>query len=106
MTLTFYNILYWQEKEKILNESLDFYSQFLEKATLRLKSGESNILEKTTAANQKSAIEIQIKQVRQELRTLQLQLQWLLNSETEFIPDGERIFALSNLQNDVFTNLR
>lgn len=104
ITLTFYNILYWQEKEKILNESLDFYGQFLEKATLRLKSGESNILEKSTAANQKSAIEIQIKQVKQELRTLQLQLQWLLNSETEVIPDGERIFSLSSLQNDVSGN--
>lgn len=104
VTLTFYNILYWQEKEKILNESLDFYGQFLEKAILRLKSGESNILEKATAANQKSAIEIQIKQVKQELRTLQLQLQWLLNSETEVIPDGERIFSFSNLQNDVSGN--
>ena len=104
VTLTFYNILYWQEKEKILSESLDFYSQFLDKATLRLKSGESNILEKATAANQKSAIEIQIKQVKQELRTLQLQLQWLLNSETEVIPDGERIFSLSSLQNDVSGN--
>ena len=104
VTLTFYNILYWKEKEKILSESLDFYSQFLDKATLRLKSGESNILEKATAANQKSAIEIQIKQVKQELRTLQLQLQWLLNSETEVIPDGERIFSLSSLQNDVSGN--
>lgn len=104
ITLTFYNILYLQEKEKILNESLDFYGQFLEKATLRLKSGESNILEKSTAANQKSSIEIQIKQVKQELRTLQLQLQWLLNSEAEIIPDGERIFSFSNLQNDVSGN--
>ncbi len=104
VTLTFYNILYWQEKERILNESLDFYAQFLDKATLRLKSGESNILEKATASNQKSAIEIQIKEVKQELRILQLQLQWLLNAETEVIPDGDRIFSLSNLQNDVSGN--
>lgn len=104
VTFTFYNILYWMEKERILNESLDFYVKFLDKATLRLKSGESNILEKSTAASQKSAIEIQLKQVKQELRTLQLQLQWLLNSETEFIPYGERTFSLSHLQNDVFGN--
>ncbi len=83
---TYFQMIYWGEKEKLLQESLLLFTDFLEKASLRLKLGESNILEKTTAANQKSAIAIQLKQVQQERSVLQLQLQWLLNSQTIYHP--------------------
>lgn len=83
---SYFQMVYWKDKEKLLNETLQLYTQFLDKARLRLKAGESNILEKTTASNQKSAIEIQLKQVQQEIKTLQLQFSWLLNSETEYLP--------------------
>ncbi|MGE4514091.1 MAG: TolC family protein [Chryseobacterium sp.] len=89
VSLTFYNILYWKEKEKLLRETLKLYTDFLDKANIRLKAGESNILEKTTAANQKSAIEIQLKQLQQELSVLGHQFQWLLNTETDFMPEDE-----------------
>lgn len=95
VTLTFYNILYWKEKEKLLNEILKLYTDFSDKANLRLKAGESNILEKTTASSQKSAIEIQLKQLQQELVVLKIQFQWLLNTETDFIPEDSKSFANS-----------
>ena len=82
----YFQMVYWLQKMKLLNETLQLYTQFLDKASLRLKAGESNILEKTTASNQKSAIDIQLKQVAQELNTLELQFQWLLNTETHYIP--------------------
>lgn len=96
VSLTFYNILYWKDKEQLLHETLKLYTDFLDKASIRLKAGESNILEKTTASNQKSAIEIQLKQVEQELSVLSYQLQWLLNSETDFIPEDQNIFHGGN----------
>lgn len=95
VSLTFYNILYWKEKEKLLNEILKLYTDFSDKANLRLKAGESNILEKTTASSQKSAIEIQLKQLQQELVVLKIQFQWLLNTETDFIPEDSKSFANS-----------
>ena len=95
VSLTFYNILYWKEKEKLLNEILKLYTDFSDKANLRLKAGESNILEKTTASSQKSAIEIQLKQLQQELAVLKIQFQWLLNTETDFIPEDSKSFANS-----------
>ena len=95
VSLTFYDILYWKEKEKLLNETLKLYTDFSDKANLRLKAGESNILEKTTASNQKSAIEIQLKQLQQELSVLQYQFQWLLNTETDFTPNDSKSFATS-----------
>lgn len=93
VSLTFYNILYWKEKEKLLQETLKLYTDFLDKVSIRLKAGESNILEKTTASNQKSAIEIQLKQLNQELSVLKYQLQWLLNTETDFVPEDKKLFS-------------
>lgn len=95
VSLTFYNILYWKEKERLLNEMLKLYTDFSDKANLRLKAGESNILEKTTASSQKSAIEIQLKQLQQELAVLKIQFQWLLNTETDFIPEDSKSFVNS-----------
>lgn len=95
VSLTFCNILYWKEKERLLNEILKLYTDFSDKANLRLKAGESNILEKTTASSQKSAIEIQLKQLQQELVVLKIQFQWLLNTETDFIPEDSKSFANS-----------
>lgn len=95
VSYTFYDILYWKEKEKLLNETLKLYSDFFDKANLRLKAGESNILEKTTASNQKSAIEIQLIQVQQELAVLHHQFRWLLNSEGDFVPNDSKSFVTS-----------
>lgn len=95
VSLTFCNILYWKEKERLLNEILKLYTDFSDKANLRLKAGESNILEKTTASSQKSAIEIQLKQLQQELAVLKIQFQWLLNTETDFIPEDSKSFVNS-----------
>lgn len=103
VSLTFYEILYWNQKEQLLRETLALYSDFLNKADLRLKAGESNILEKTTAANQKSAIEIQIRQVQQEIAVLRLQFQWLLNSETDVTPQDEKLYT-AGLKNGLEQN--
>lgn len=84
---TYFQWVYWKEKEELLNETLQLYSNFLEKATLRLKAGENNVLEKATATNQKSTIDIQLKLVQQEIKTSQLQFQWLLNTDKEYFPE-------------------
>ncbi|MCG2793517.1 MAG: CusA/CzcA family heavy metal efflux RND transporter [Weeksellaceae bacterium] len=92
---TYYAILYWQEKEKLLRTADALYTDFYAKALLRLQKGESNILEKTTAQNQKAAITIQLKQVQQELESAKLQWQWLLNSDVMYLAESnEKIMPL------------
>lgn len=86
VSLTYYNILYWQQKEKLLSEALSLYSSFLDKTVLRKKAGESNVLESSTAANQKAAITIQLRQVADEINVLKLQFQWLLNTSQAYTP--------------------
>lgn len=87
ITFVYYNISYWQQKEILLEEAQKLYTHFYEKTALRLKVGESNLLEKTTASTQKTAIEIQLKQIEQELNSLKIQLKWLLNTEENFETD-------------------
>ncbi|HUM98650.1 MAG TPA: CusA/CzcA family heavy metal efflux RND transporter [Chitinophagaceae bacterium] len=95
VTQTFYTILFWQEKERLLLKADSLYADFYAKSLLRLQKGESNILEKTTAQNQKAAINIQLKQVQRELETAKLQWQWLLNSDTVYkVESPEKIIPL------------
>ncbi|HSV11778.1 MAG TPA: TolC family protein, partial [Hanamia sp.] len=85
----YYNLLCLQQKEKLLYRTDSLFSQFLEKATFRFNKGESNILEKTTAENQRGQIGLQLNQLKQDMELLQLQFQLLLNTNTVFIPDSQ-----------------
>lgn len=86
VTQVFYTFLYLKEKENLLQQADTLFNDFYTKADLRLQKGESNILEKTTAENQRAAITIQLMQLRQEMQTTLLELQVLLNSVNPVIP--------------------
>lgn len=102
VTQTFYQILYWKRKEVLLLEADSLYSEFYEKAIQRLKKGESNVLEKTMAETQKSAITIQLQQVRQEMNTMDIRFRFLLNTDSKMLPapDGKLPDLLTNTSND------
>ena len=87
VTQTFYVLLYLREKEKLLLKSDTIYAQFLTKTALRFAKGESNILEKATAETQRGNIELQLKQLQQAKESVGIQLQLLLNTETNYTPD-------------------
>ncbi len=82
----FYTYLYLKNKESLLQKNDSIYAAFLEKANLRFKRGESNVLERTTAESQRGEIAIQLKQLQQSLEITQLQFALLLNTTTRFIP--------------------
>lgn len=84
---TFYELIYLKEKETLLLKSDSIYSEFLKKAELRLKNGESNILEKITAESQRGNIALQLKQLMTEKETINLQFQLLLNTESKVAPN-------------------
>lgn len=86
VTQVFYSIIYWREKEILLNSVDTLYGNFYEKASLRLQKGESNMLEKLTVENQKAGISMQLKQIQQELDLAGLQLNLLLNTDTLYAP--------------------
>ncbi len=83
----YYNLVYLQQKKSLLQENDKLYAEFLSKANLRFKVGESNILEKTTAENQRGQVAMQLKQLERDLEISQLQFQLLLNTETYYTAD-------------------
>lgn len=85
----FDHFLYLKEKEKLILKSDSLFSRFLDKAKIRFKVGESNIMEKATAETQKAAVAFQLSQLRQEMETVLLQFGVLLNSENRFYPAGK-----------------
>ncbi|MFC6876965.1 CusA/CzcA family heavy metal efflux RND transporter [Flavobacterium myungsuense] len=91
VTKTFYTLVYLNEKEKLLIKSDTVFAEFLKKSELRFKKGESNILEKTTADSQRGAVRMQLIQLREEKELVQNQLQLLLNSDQELVPQIETL---------------
>jgi cobalt-zinc-cadmium resistance protein CzcA len=86
VTIVFYEMAYLKEKEKLLLKSDSIYSEFLRKSTLRFDKGESNVLEKATAENQSGQVKIQLQELQSDYKTLQMQFNYLLNANSNFIP--------------------
>ena len=71
----------FQAQKAILEENQKIYQQFLDKANLRLKKGETNKAEVSTATIQLKSIENQIKLVNNEIVNNALELQYLTLSD-------------------------
>ena len=91
----FYSYLYLLQKQKLLQSNDSMYIGFLTKATARFKSGESNVLEYTTAENQRAQISIQLNQINTDMELLLMQFQLLLNTSNSYIPNAEN-FKIDN----------
>ena len=94
----YYSLLYLQEKKKLLQKIDSLFAEFLRKATLRFNKGESNVLEKATAENQRGQLGLQLSQLQQDMELLQIQFQLLLNTNTVFVPD-ENEFKMNVIAN-------
>jgi cobalt-zinc-cadmium resistance protein CzcA len=82
----YYTIIILREKEKLLLQADSIYSEFVIKANLRFKTGETNVLEKATAQSQRGGIFLQLKSLQEEIQLAKLQLALVLNSEKRFEP--------------------
>ncbi len=87
----FNSLSYLLEKKNLLLKTNSMYTEFLSKANLRFEKGESNILEKATAENQQGQIEMQLKQLEQDIEIEQVQFQLALKTNTNFIPSAEKL---------------
>ena len=94
VTQLFYNYLTLKEKEKLLQKADTLFSKFFDKANLRFQKGESNILEKATAENQKTNVNIQLKELQLAIEILKLEFQLVLNSQEMFLPNASGFKAI------------
>lgn len=94
----FYRILTLQEKKKVIEYISKLYSSFADKASLRLKKGEANILEESTAEIQNEQAKTQLNMLENDLNIVKLQLQLLLQSDESYQPVSDQPTMNVNLQ--------
>lgn len=82
----YYQLLYLQQKKQLLLYADSLYTFSLEKAVRRLASGETDLLEKTSAQNLQGAIRQQLHQLEADEELALLQFQLLLNTTERYIP--------------------
>lgn len=86
VTRVFYTFLVLKEKEKLLQTVDSAYAAWVLKAERRYALGESNVLEKTTASLQLGEIQMQMKNLRQDMDLIRIQWQLLLNTTEPLEP--------------------
>lgn len=94
----FYRVLILQEKKKVIDYITKLYGSFADKASLRLKKGEANILEESTAEIQREQAISQLNMLENDLNIAKLQLQLLLQSEQEYQPISDQSIINIDLQ--------
>ena len=86
VTALFYHILLLREKEKLLLHADSLFVEFITKANLRFRLGETNNLERMSAESYRGNIIVQLKALQTEIELSQLQFQLIMNSPRYYEP--------------------
>lgn len=73
----YYQLLFLHANNQLLQQQDSIYTEFVKSATLRLKTGETNLLEKATAETQQNEIRNLLNQNKADIQTYYYQLQQL-----------------------------
>ena len=98
ISLIYNELIYLNEKEKLLKRADSIYTNYYRKAELRLKKGESNILEKTTAENYRSQAEIQLDNLKKDREVALYQFNYLISDEAVYTADNADFYKVDALQ--------
>jgi cobalt-zinc-cadmium resistance protein CzcA len=82
----FYTYSALKQKEQLLIKNDSLFMEFDRVMSIRLKNGESNILEKTTSELQQGNIQQQLLQIKEDIDLVLLQFQLLLNTTEKRTP--------------------
>ena len=101
--LIFNNLNYLDKKKYLLEKMDSIYTQYFNRAELRLKKGETNLLEKATAENLKSQINIQLFNVKKDKEIVLQQLNLFINGKEYYTNKKEDFFVekINFSENDI-----
>ena len=100
IALIYNELNYQNEKEKLLLRADSIYTNYYKRAELRLKKGESNILEKTTAENYRSQAEIQLANLKKDREVSLYQFNFLINDGTVYSNENVNFYEISEFSRD------
>jgi cobalt-zinc-cadmium resistance protein CzcA len=86
----FYELVYLQEKRKLLLYADSIYQLFENKTNLRFKVGETDILEKTTASSHRQEIANQLRMLQGDMTIRLTRFNMWLGKEQAFLPQVDQ----------------
>ncbi len=92
-TQVFYDLLAVEQLQKLYLDADSAYQKLKKLAELRLKTGESSLLEKANANNQILQLNTKLRNLEVEALVLQQQLSFLLNTNSVLKPQAESLKA-------------
>ena len=98
ISLIYNELNYFNEKKKLLKKADSIFTQYFNRADLRLKKGESNLLEKATAENLRIQAEMQLKSLEKDREISIQKLSFLINDGT-FYQNENAKYGILNLEN-------
>ena len=98
ISLVYNELNYFDGKKKLLKKADSIFTQYFNRADLRLKKGESNLLEKATAENLRSQAEMQLKSLEKDREISIQKLSFLINDGT-FYQNENAKYGILNLEN-------
>jgi heavy metal efflux system protein len=107
VALTYFELSYWSEKERLLYQTDSLVNGYLQKLRLKYDTGSIGLLEKNAAEIYYSQIVAQLQLVKQAKENAQMQLSVLLNDATMYVPSDNRAtlnVALMTLDSTVIAN--
>ncbi len=101
----FYQLQYLQTTKKQLQSLDSLYNNFVSAATLRYKTGETNLLEKTTAETKRGQLSLLLKQNETDFTTAYNSLKTLMNTSEDFAINDSGNFQPLAISNSLDTTL-
>ncbi|SEK19620.1 CusA/CzcA family heavy metal efflux RND transporter [Parapedobacter koreensis] len=87
----FYELILLQSKKQVLEQADSVYGAFLRKTEDRFAAGDVDILERTTAANQRLQVRAQLEQLLAEEQVQSNRLGFLLQSDKKLLPVADTL---------------
>ena len=98
ISLIYNELNYFDGKKKLLKKADSIFTQYFQRADLRLKKGESNLLEKATAENLRSQAEMQLKSLEKDREISIQKLSFLINDGNLYQNENTN-YGILNLEN-------
>jgi cobalt-zinc-cadmium resistance protein CzcA len=92
---SWYQIAYFQALNQVFQREDSLLQQFVRAATLKLKTGESNLLEKTTAENKQLQLRQNSLQIINLIGVEKLKLNQLMNNANDFLIENNELKTLN-----------
>lgn len=102
LTLIFNELNYLDAKYALIKKADSLYGVYYDKAALRLRKGESNVLEKSTAENYKSQSHFQLLTIEKDKAVTLEKLNFLINDGDSYTNEKQPF----SLQNALFSQLQ